>query len=110
MKKLKRNLLLIAISIISAISCNQIKNENRVVIKGKTDSLLIVEIPDAACDKCQKVIEDGLANQTGVKQSILNLKTKEVSIVYDPLLIAPQNLIDTVTKLSYKMPCSKTRK
>lgn len=110
MKNLKRNLLLITISIFAVISCNQIKDENRVVIKGKTDSLLIVEIPDAACDKCQKIIEEGLANQTGVKQSILNLKTKEVSIVYDPLLVAPQNLIDTVTNLSYKMPCSKAGK
>ncbi len=94
------------IALITNTSCNQIKNEDRVLMKGKNDSLLIVKIPDAACEKCQKVIEEGLFNQKGVKQSILNLQTKEVSIVYDPLIVSPQILKDTVTELSYKMPCS----
>lgn len=107
MKNLKPNLLAVIIAIVTTTSCNPTRDENRVVLQGKTDSLLIVSIPDAACGKCQAVIEDGLANQNGVKQSVLNLKTKEVSIVYDPLIVTPQILKTSVTELSYKMPCSR---
>lgn len=98
-------LLFLTIGLVSSISCNQIKDENRVVIKSESDELLYIKIPAAGCGKCQKVIENGLANEKGVKQSILNLNTKEVSIVYDAQIISPEILKATVTELSYKMPC-----
>ncbi len=97
--------LILTIGLISSISCNQIKDEKRVVIKSESDDLLFIKIPAAACGKCQKVIEEGLANEEGVKQSILNLNSKEVSIVYDAQIISPEILRATVTELSYKMPC-----
>lgn len=105
MKNLQTFLLILMVILITNTSCNQIKDDNRVVIKGKGDELLVINIPAAACEKCQKVIEEGLANEKGVKQSILNLKTKDVSIVYDPQTISPEIIKTTVTELSYKMPC-----
>lgn len=107
MKKLQVFTLLISMALIAITSCSQIKDENRVVVKGKGDELLVVKIPAAACEKCQKVIEEGLYSENGVKQSILNLNTKEVSIVYDPQIISPEILKTTVTELSYKMPCKQ---
>ncbi len=105
MKKLSVRLLILSIGLTTTISCNQLKDDNRVVMKSMSDSLLVIHIPAAACGKCQKVIEDGLVNENGVKQSLLNLKTKEVSIVYDAQIISPDVLKATVTELSYKMPC-----
>lgn len=105
MKFLQTFSLKLIVLLITITSCNQINDDNRVVIKGKGDELLVINIPAAACEKCQKVIEDGLANEKGVKQSILNLKTKDVSIVYDPQTISPEIIKTTVTGLSYKMPC-----
>lgn len=86
-------------------SCNQIQDEKRVIVQGESDSLLVVKISDAACDKCQKVIEGGLKNEKGISQSILNLKTKEVSVVYDPQVTSPEIIIATITKLRPDMPC-----
>ena len=86
-------------------SCNQIKEEKRVVMQGEGDSLLVVKIPDAACKKCQKVIEGGLLDEIGIKQSILNLKTKEVFVVYDTKLTSPEIITTTITELHPNMPC-----
>lgn len=105
-----RNLIVFIMAVIAltvSTSCSRIDKENRIVLKSDTDSLLVVHIPDAACRKCQKVIEGGLQNKSGVKQSILNLTTKEVSIVYDPQLISLEMLNATVNELSYQMPCKK---
>ena len=104
MNKIKAISALIIIVMITA-SCNHIKDEKRVIIKEESDSLLVVKIPDAACDKCQKVIEGGLNIEKGIKQSILNLKSREVSIVYDPLVTSPKIITTTITKLRLEMPC-----
>lgn len=105
MKTLQIFKVLIAMVLIAISSCSQIKDDNRVVMKGKGDELLVINLPAAACEKCQKVIEDGLSKEKGVKQSILNLKTKEVSIVYDAQIISQEILHATVTKLNFEMPC-----
>ena len=48
---------------------------------------------------------DGLSIKKGIKQSQLNLKKKELSIIYDPLAISEENLKLFVTNLTYQMPC-----
>ena len=93
------------IAIITTISCNQIKEETRVIVQGEEDSLLVVKIPDAACEKCQKVIEGGLSDDKGIKQSILNLTTKEVSVVYDPQLTSADIIMTEIQELRPSMPC-----
>ena len=105
MKKTKIIFLLITLATITTTSCNQIKDETRVVIQGEGDSLLVVKIPDAACEKCQIVIEGGLNDEKGIKQSILNLKTKEVSVVYDPQVTSPEIITTKITELRPNMPC-----
>ncbi len=98
--------MLMIITVILAITaCNHVKEEKRVLIKGVNDSLLVIDIPKASCENCQKVIEGGLQNEKGIKQSLLNLNTKKVSIVYDPTITSPQLIKTTVTQLTYKMPC-----
>ena len=92
-------------AMITTTSCNQIQYEKRVLIQGKGDSLFVVKISDASCDKCQKVIESGLIDEKGIKQSILNLKTKEVSIVYDPQVTSQEIIAATISKLRPSMPC-----
>ncbi|MDZ4844758.1 MAG: heavy-metal-associated domain-containing protein [Chitinophagales bacterium] len=105
MKIIQTISLLIIMTMISITSCNQIKDEKRVLMQGEGDSLLILKIPDAACDKCQKIIEGGLLDEQGIKQSILNLKTREVSVVYDPQVTSPEIITATITKLRPNMPC-----
>lgn len=102
----KNKIVLIVITAFFAItSCNQIKEDKRVLIRGANDSLLVINIPKASCENCQNVIEGGLQNEKGIKQSLLNLNTKNVSIVYDPTIASPQVIKATVTQLTYKMPC-----
>ncbi|NRB82265.1 MAG: cation transporter [Winogradskyella sp.] len=87
------------------VSCNHIPEENRTLNVSQHDEVAVFSIPKAACKKCQTVIEDGLKNQNGVKQTILNLHTKEVSIVYQPEVISESVIKEKVTKLEGEIPC-----
>jgi len=105
MKKINRIFLLLSSLIIAITSCNQIKEDNRVLVKGANDSILIIKMPTAGCQNCKKIIEDGLFTELGLSQSILNLKNKEVSIVYNPKIISSEKITKTIAELSAKMPC-----
>ncbi|CAL2091122.1 heavy-metal-associated domain-containing protein [Tenacibaculum sp. 190524A05c] len=87
------------------ISCNRIKPEERVLNTSENDGVLVVSIPKAQCANCQKVVEGGLQDLNGVKQSILNLHTKEVSVVYNPTVISSNNLEKKVNELAANIPC-----
>lgn len=101
---MKKVIILIAAFFI-LVSCNRIPKEERVLVRGVADSVLVVPVPKAVCYKCQNVIEGGLKDEKGVKQSILNLHTKQVSIVYTPDLTTPEALEKKVANLIPQLPC-----
>jgi len=101
MLKMMRSLLVIAV----LMSCNHIPEETRTLTVANNEKVAVFSIPKAACKNCQKVVEGGLKNENGVKQTILNLHTKEVSIVYQPDLISEDNLKEKVIKLKGEIPC-----
>ncbi|MBQ4822882.1 heavy-metal-associated domain-containing protein [Aquimarina sp. MMG016] len=86
-------------------SCNHIKKEKRVLIQKKGDAVMVVNIPKAACKKCQRIIEEGLQNESGVQQSILDLHTKRLSVVYTPEETSSEILGTTIEKLAKQIPC-----
>jgi len=98
-------LVLLIIMVLSISSCNSFPEENRILVKGETDTVLVVSVPNAGCLNCQRIIEGKLQNEKGVKQSILNLHTKEVSIVYEPSLTSPEFLENTISDLRVELPC-----
>ncbi|WP_299675866.1 heavy-metal-associated domain-containing protein [uncultured Tenacibaculum sp.] len=91
--------------VLCIISCNRIKPETRVISKTDKDSLLVIGIPKVGCHNCQKVVEGGLVDIKGIKQTILNLHTKEVSIVYNPEITNSNTLENKVKNLAQKIPC-----
>lgn len=100
-----KKITIIALFVLSAIACNRIKKEERVLVKGENDAVLVLNTPKAKCHKCQKVIEAGLQKVEGVSQSILDLSKKQVSIVYTPENTTPEILSATVEKLTEEIPC-----
>ncbi len=100
-----KKIVLMALVVMSAISCNRIEKEKRVLVKGKGDAVLVLNMPKAKCHKCQKIIEDGLQKINGVSQSILDLNTKKVSIVYAPEDTTPELLSSSAEKLIKQIPC-----
>ena len=110
-KKMKKNNLIVTATLMCLFintSCRQVTENDQALVKSNKDSLLKIEMPDAACNDCKQVVEDGLANKKGVKQSQLSLKKKELSIIYDPMSISEDKLKLIVTNLTYKMPCKKS--
>lgn len=87
------------------IGCNQSSNIEKTIVKGINDSLYKIYIPKAACKNCKQVVENGLAKVEGVKDSELNLSKKELSIIYNPLIISPRSLEFIMSNLSHEMPC-----
>lgn len=98
---------LLILTIFVTIACNRTPpKEERVLVKGETDSVVVVPVPGAVCYKCQNVIEGGLKDESGVKQSILNLHTKQVSIVYSPEKTTSEALEKKVADLIPQLPCN----
>ncbi|KAA1247900.1 heavy-metal-associated domain-containing protein [Aquimarina sp. RZ0] len=91
--------------ILLGTSCNLTEKEERVLIQRNDNSLMVINVPEARCKKCQKIIEEGLQYQEGVQQSILDLNTKKVSIVYQPDRTSPKALETTVETLVQLIPC-----
>jgi copper chaperone CopZ len=65
----------------------------------KSDTLLIKT--SAVCDMCKDRIEGGLAFEKGVKSAVLELKTKEATIVYNPAKTTPEKLRKAISMLGY---------
>ena len=55
----------------------------------------------AICDMCKDRIEKGLAFEKGVKKADLDVKTKIVTITYNPSKTTPDDLRKAVSKLGY---------
>lgn len=108
MKKINSIMIATVMCLCITTACQQVTENDQILVKSNNDSLLKIEMPDAACNNCKKVVEDGLANKIGVKQSQLSLKKKELSIIYDPISISEDKLKLIVTNLTYQMPCKKS--
>ena len=100
-----KHLFVLLLSLVTLIACNRIPEETRVLNVGDFDQVVEVEVPNAVCHKCQNFIEGGLALESGVKQSILNLHTKKVSIVFSPEETSADLLTEKVYDLIPQMPC-----
>lgn len=90
---------------ITVLSCGYIPEETRVLSVADTDAVMVVDVPNARCSKCQNIIEGGLAEEAGVKESILNLHTRQVSIAYAPGQTTPEELEKIVADLIPTLPC-----
>ncbi|WP_109299376.1 cation transporter [Aquimarina sp. AU474] len=99
-----KKVILLAI-ILAIVSCNHIEQEERVLVRENGDASLVINIPKAACKKCQKIIEAGLQNENGIRQSILDLNSKNLSVVYTPEKTTPEILKATIEKLAKQIPC-----
>ena len=71
-----------------------------VFCQGKKTETLKVKT-SAVCDMCKDRIEKGLAYEKGVKKSELDVKTKILTITYDPGKTSPDELRKAVSKLGY---------
>jgi copper chaperone CopZ len=53
------------------------------------------------CDECKERIEHDLSFEKGVKSNVVNLDTKEVTVVYNPAKTDPQKIRVAITKIGY---------
>ncbi len=55
----------------------------------------------AMCDQCKDKIENDLSFEKGVKSGNLDLKTKVVTVVYNPQKTDEQKIREAITKMGY---------
>lgn len=58
-------------------------------------------ITSSLCSTCKKKIEHELSFEKGVKESVVNVETKELTVVYDSKKTNPEKLRIAVTKIGY---------
>ncbi len=61
-----------------------------------------IEIQTSAiCEMCQHAIEYGLTFEKGVKDAVLNLDNKMVTVIYNPRKTTPKKIRERITKVGY---------
>ena len=55
----------------------------------------------AVCDMCKDRIEQGMAFEKGVKSAVLDVKTKIITITFNPAKTNPDDLRKAISKLGY---------
>ena len=68
-------------------------------LKAQTDSVRIKTT--ALCDQCKQKIEHDLSFEKGVKSGILNLETKEVTVIFNSKKTDPDKIRYAITKMGY---------
>jgi mercuric ion binding protein len=68
-------------------------------IYSQTDTVRIKT--SSLCKQCKEKIEGDLSFEKGVKHSSLDLKTKEVTVVYNPQKTSPEKIRIAITKSGY---------
>jgi periplasmic mercuric ion binding protein len=53
------------------------------------------------CGQCKDRIESGLAYEKGVKEVSVDLKTKEVTVKYNPAKTTPEDIRTALSKIGY---------
>ncbi|MCX6285944.1 MAG: heavy metal-associated domain-containing protein [Bacteroidetes bacterium] len=84
------SIMLFAFMLASASAFSQEKKPETIKIK-----------TSAVCDMCKDRIEQGMAFEKGVKNVVLDVDTKIVSITYNPSKTTPDDLRKAISKLGY---------
>ena len=67
--------------------------------KAQTDTVRIKT--SAICQECKERIEHDLSFEKGVKSNVMNLDTKEVTVVYNSQKTDPEKIRVAITKIGY---------
>jgi copper chaperone CopZ len=74
----------------------------------KTDTLIVKS--SITCASCKKTIENGLRFEKGVKLTTVDVKSKTITVLYNPEKTTPEKVKIAITKLGYDadtMPADK---
>jgi mercuric ion binding protein len=70
-----------------------------VSVKAQTDTVRIKT--SAICEECKERIEHDLSFEKGVKSNVMDLNTKEVTVVYNSQKTDPEKIRIAITKIGY---------
>jgi Cu+-exporting ATPase len=69
----------------------------------KNQKELTLDIQGMTCAACSNRIEKGLQRMDGVQEANVNLTLERSTVVYDPEKVQPEQVIDKVEQLGYKV-------
>ncbi len=69
------------------------------LVNAQTDTVIVKT--SVICNECKERIEHDLSFEKGVKSNVVNLDTKEVTVVYNAAKTDPQKIRVAITKIGY---------
>lgn len=57
--------------------------------------------PDISCDHCKRTIEQELGSLQGIQSCIVDVPTRQVTLVFDPALTSTEQIIETLDEEGY---------
>ena len=57
--------------------------------------------PDISCEHCRTAIERAVGALSGVQSCAVDVPTQHVSVTYDPSLVTPHQVVETLEEEGY---------
>ena len=92
MKTVKTIKSILVIGMLMIISASKVSAQSTAEIKIKTS---------ATCDMCKETIEKNLAFEKGIKESVLDVNSKIVTVTYNPEKTSPEKIRLAISKIGY---------
>ena len=68
-------------------------------IRAQTDTIIIKT--SAVCETCKKTIEHDLSFEKGVKSSVLDVETRQLTVIYNSSKTTPDKIRQRISKIGY---------
>lgn len=62
---------------------------------------ITLPVEGMTCASCQASVQRALQQTDGVQQAAVNLMTHQATVVYDPAMVSPEQLVSAVTDIGY---------
>lgn len=66
-------------------------------------SSMIISVQGMSCNHCKASVEKALKTLTGVEKAEVDLQKAEVTVEFDPGVIAPEALQEAITAAGYEV-------
>ena len=70
-------------------------------LQGTAQLDTVVIRTSSVCEMCKELIEKELSFEKGVKKSILDIRSKDITVIYNPEKTTPEKIKQAITRVGY---------
>jgi len=80
-----------------------LKAQQNLLIQGGFMETTSFNVPSISCSACTEKIQESLKEMKGINNISVDIKTKTVSVDYNPADVKPQDIMNKVSSIGYEV-------